>query len=1113
MRKEDEVVVSPSSNHVGIDLSTTTISSNNNKSALSIPPLLAPPPSSNIHSQQRRSRSRSRRPLSPTAVSAAITTNAKTGTATIVTPESSPVLTSRPIMAREPQQVPLPSPQQQTDNNASFHDHSNSNDLDWPDPLVSSSSPSLEDQQTAATPLSSSASSQRRQRYRRHTPPNNNEIKDNKASVIPESYVLLIQKAFGHDTNDLYRDVLQVDRFTASAKDIRIAYFRRGRQVLASNTSEAESERNKLQFQAVSMAYEILTNPTWKRYYDEHGLTTQQHPPHQMMMNTCIQSNSSMHSNSTSYASLSEESVLLESLQQQLTTVHADSATPKKNNRATSSDASRGGYSSDSGTYGHSGSTPPNKKKSKKHKQKRSSSSSQRRRSRSVGVRWHDYVEELVFEKEKENEEAARVERRRQAKVAKSLEFAACDDDNDDREDEQDMLPSRRSKDKKKRKKHRVLVEVGDDEEDLSNHLSKLNRETGTFVVGFFDQLEAGLDHLMNLDGDGANMEIDDFDKMLLAKQKIAYRRTPSMDEDDDNKIGADAGAAKAPQSEPSLAFVPTSVRRPSFSSFKPSSYSSGKPTDETTQDAAATTVGGGNLVTDLFQQMTASFDDFLLLERSPDTKEIKLDGTGNEKLRVIQATSTSQHTNTKREGNNKIASGQSFGPTQLQSQHNAAEHNNDEVMTGPLMEWLQPTTTRASIPDPVPTTIPASSKNGRNRSSSRHTQVRLMATASSPTHSADRTNTEELMTGPVAEWGRETNVHADIQTSQSSPHLVALDPQDQQGYQNDFVPPPHPAPSSEQLQQQNNTPAVELYSLDDDSSVPAPPVQEVRKPQRSSRFSSQFRDQHHDDDMSSLSESFAAYIWSDPTSSCWTMHPPMTDDTSFKRLTVAAPAMDGTPATATSVTPSLPRTALPSILKTPKFQPTSPQLPVQLNSDGYHPSNEFNDLDDYDDDPSSRGGGYSTPSNSIVSGSDMQSSNSHNIDFFPNIRITIHDDNDYCFAGCNNGHYEDARLGGQAFLRSLTKYMKEMSHDLATACNGGTTPRDGSVDGNAVGCPQNAKAFMQNLMISDEDLEGLLNVLRCEMDRHQVVPKHRAHEHGGERCYTHTLNLDRVSS
>jgi hypothetical protein len=83
----------------------------------------------------------------------------------------------------------------------------------------------------------------------------------------------------------LYRDVLCVSP-DVSDREIRIAYFRRGREILgeASALSGLSSNNNnnnniinkldpetKLKFQAVSMAYEILSNPEWKETYLRQG--------------------------------------------------------------------------------------------------------------------------------------------------------------------------------------------------------------------------------------------------------------------------------------------------------------------------------------------------------------------------------------------------------------------------------------------------------------------------------------------------------------------------------------------------------------------------------------------------------------------------------------------------------------------------------------------------------------------------------------------------------------------------------------------------------------------------------------------------------------------------
>lgn len=97
---------------------------------------------------------------------------------------------------------------------------------------------------------------------------------------IPKSYVNTIIAAFGPNA-DLYETVLEIPR-DCSLQETRVAYFRRGRQVLAEHQTESRrssasigasvSQAAKLKFQAVSMAYEILTHPQWKQAYEMFGL-------------------------------------------------------------------------------------------------------------------------------------------------------------------------------------------------------------------------------------------------------------------------------------------------------------------------------------------------------------------------------------------------------------------------------------------------------------------------------------------------------------------------------------------------------------------------------------------------------------------------------------------------------------------------------------------------------------------------------------------------------------------------------------------------------------------------------------------------------------------------
>lgn len=99
--------------------------------------------------------------------------------------------------------------------------------------------------------------------------------------LIPESYVETIRRGFG-ETVDLYEDVLKISPEVADdSRQLRICYFRRGREVLTEagvrgleglSTSQDIPDLAKTRFQAVSMAYDILAKPEWKELYDRQGL-------------------------------------------------------------------------------------------------------------------------------------------------------------------------------------------------------------------------------------------------------------------------------------------------------------------------------------------------------------------------------------------------------------------------------------------------------------------------------------------------------------------------------------------------------------------------------------------------------------------------------------------------------------------------------------------------------------------------------------------------------------------------------------------------------------------------------------------------------------------------
>jgi DnaJ family protein C protein 9 len=87
------------------------------------------------------------------------------------------------------------------------------------------------------------------------------------------SAATIIAHAFGEGA-DLYTTVLNTTS-ESTAAELRKAYYKRALvyhpDKLSSSLSEQELEDAKLKFQAVSVAYEILSNPDKRKEYDESG--------------------------------------------------------------------------------------------------------------------------------------------------------------------------------------------------------------------------------------------------------------------------------------------------------------------------------------------------------------------------------------------------------------------------------------------------------------------------------------------------------------------------------------------------------------------------------------------------------------------------------------------------------------------------------------------------------------------------------------------------------------------------------------------------------------------------------------------------------------------------
>lgn len=80
---------------------------------------------------------------------------------------------------------------------------------------------------------------------------------------IPEGHIASILRAFGTVDLDLANDVLQVRNKTDS---LRAAYFRQGRLLLS------DGQSSSAHFQALTAAFEIVSNPTWLQQFQEYRL-------------------------------------------------------------------------------------------------------------------------------------------------------------------------------------------------------------------------------------------------------------------------------------------------------------------------------------------------------------------------------------------------------------------------------------------------------------------------------------------------------------------------------------------------------------------------------------------------------------------------------------------------------------------------------------------------------------------------------------------------------------------------------------------------------------------------------------------------------------------------
>jgi curved DNA-binding protein CbpA len=303
---------------------------------------------------------------------------------------------------------------------------------------------------------------------------------------------------------DLYRDVLRVDQF-ATDRELRTAFFKRGRQVLGSqflgglnddDRSTDSAAETKQQFQAISMAYEILTTPELRSYYDRRGLVSSPSPK------TTSPPMSAAPGIRAAPSNLSRpSSPTFEALKQQLSkdkserSAHSQSSFPSPSRSASVSPALRGreGPHHGGGEPGNASGTKP---KSRSLSRGRKSARNGRSRSASRSIRWSDHVEQLVFERSPDELQGMRNSGGRKddpdpdaALVESALSVMMGD------------RPHVTQRPRKLRKvKRRVVLEA----QELARELEAMhdnprgcgNKDRQNFISYFLDDLEASLDGL-----------------------------------------------------------------------------------------------------------------------------------------------------------------------------------------------------------------------------------------------------------------------------------------------------------------------------------------------------------------------------------------------------------------------------------------------------------------------------------------------------------------------------------------------------------------------------------------------------------------------------------------
>jgi curved DNA-binding protein CbpA len=335
------------------------------------------------------------------------------------------------------------------------------------------------------------------------------------SSKIPTVHIETILQVFGGGSSsssssleplNLYRDVLDVSP-DATEREIRIAYFRKGREVLSeagfASPQDKEGPQSpsvldpatRTKFQAVSMAYEILSTPAWKEAYlqNDGGL---------VMTSSRVSPTVSLEMSVPSSASNRKKEDLFAVKSSNVTSSSSTTTTKKSRPAPALRESSfRGGRKSLVAT---SGGTTTSGNASVTSAQKRHSF-----------VRWKEHVEELVFDNhpnehaDSDNDEEEDIiddsmmavqNPHRSSPHPTNQQNADSSSRNSTRSPANESNTSTISTTSRSRRNRRTKPKVVIESEELESHLKQMDTEAEKhFVNDFWDNFEESIDGILSL--------------------------------------------------------------------------------------------------------------------------------------------------------------------------------------------------------------------------------------------------------------------------------------------------------------------------------------------------------------------------------------------------------------------------------------------------------------------------------------------------------------------------------------------------------------------------------------------------------------------------------------